>query len=132
VNTNPGPGSELQFAVVFVIVFIIIGLWPLLEENSPRIWAIAISTVFLVTGYFTPAVLKPLNNIWYRFGLFLHKIVSPVVIGILYYGTVFPTNIFLKLIKKDPMMRKYEPDSESYWIKREPPGPDNNSFGNQF
>lgn len=131
-HTNPGPGSELQFAVVFAIVFIIIGLWPLLGDNTPRIWAFVTGAIFLAAGYFKPVILKPLNNLWYRFGLLLHKIISPVIIGILYYGTVFPTNIFLKLINKDPMFRKYEPDRESYWINREPPGPDKDSFKNQF
>ncbi len=131
-NTNPGPGSELQFALVFAIVFIIIGTYPMMGGNNPRIWALFISAAFLATGIIKPALLQPLNYWWFRFGLLLHKIISPVIIAILYFGAVFPTNIFLRLIKKDPMSRKYESARESYWINREPPGPEKNSFKNQF
>ena len=91
--------SNKSFGIVFFIVFLIIGLYPLLNQESIRIWSLIISIVFLFLGILNSILLSPLNFIWYRFGLFLGRFVSPVVMGIVYFLVVFPKFLFIKLFK---------------------------------
>lgn len=125
-------GSERAFGIVFFVVLSIIGLWPLSGGAMPRWWLLAIAAIFLMLAFVRPVVLKPLNQVWHRFGLLLHRIVSPLVLGLLFYLTVTPTGILMRLTGKDPLRLKLQPDAESYWIKREPPGPDPQTMTKQF
>jgi len=83
-------------------------------------------------GFLKPSVLTPVNLLWFKLGMLLHAVVSPVVMALIYFGTVLPTGLLLKLLGKDPMQRKYDPSCDSYWITRNPPESDSNSFKNQF
>ena len=125
-------GSELAFGMVFFVVLSLIGLWPLLDGEMPRWWLLAIAVVILVLALVRPAVLRPLNQLWHRFGLLLHRIVSPLVLGLLFFLTVTPTGLLMRLMGKDPLRLKFDPEAESYWIKREPPGPDPQTMTKQF
>lgn len=125
-------GSERAFGIVFCVVLAIIGLWPLLGGDMPRWWWLAIAAVFLVLALIRPAVLKPLNEVWHRFGMLLHRIVSPLVLGLLFFLTVTPTGLVMRLTGKDPLRLKLQPEAESYWINREPPGPDPQTMTKQF
>lgn len=129
---QPKPVSELHLALLFALVFAVIGLYPLIAGQSARIWSIAIAAAFLLAGFLKPALLRPLNLLWFRLGLLLHAVISPVIMALIYYGTFLPTNLALKIFRKDPMQRKFDPDRESYWIRRDPPGPEHDSFKNQF
>jgi hypothetical protein len=122
-------GTERSFGVVFAIVFLIIGLWPLMGERGPRWWAIAIAAVFLVSGFLFPKLLKPLNWLWFKFGMLLGAIIAPIVMSLIYFIAVVPTGLIMRARGKDLLNTRLDPDAESYWIPREgPPG----SMKNQF
>lgn len=126
------PGSERAFGLVFSAVFAIIALFPLIEGSPIRIWSVWSAAVFLVVALAIPNVLKPLNIIWFKFGLILHKIVNPVIMGLLFFLTITPTGLIMRALRKDPLRLKKDPDAETYWISRTPPGPEPKTMKNQF
>lgn len=122
-------GSERSFGLVFAGVFGIIGLLPLLHERSLRTWALAIGTVFLLLAFIRPGVLAPLNRLWFRLGLALGAVMTPVIMGLLFVVAVIPTALALKLFRKDPMQRRFVPEAATYWERREKqPGPMREQF----
>ena len=110
--------SNKSFGIVFFIVFLLIGIWPILNNESYRFWALVISLVFLILGLTNSKLLTPFNILWFKLGIFLGKIVSPVVMGIIFFFVVTPTAILMRLFKKDLLNLKYN-DSKSYWIKKD-------------
>ncbi len=124
--------SERGFGIVFAVVFAVIGLWPLLGGDPLRAWALVLAAGFLAVGIFAPKILRPLNRVWYLFGLALHKVVSPLVMGLLFFLTVTPMALILRGLGKDPLHRKFDPDATSYWIERSPPGPAPETMRQQF
>lgn len=124
--------SDRSFGFVFAAVFLIIGLYPLLHAAGIRTWAVAVSGVFLLLASFLPQVLAPANRLWTKFGLLLHHIVSPIALGILFFLVVTPTGLLMRLFGKDPLRLRFDPAADSYWIKRDPPGPAAESLKNQF
>lgn len=112
-------GSNRSFGVVFSAVFLIISFWPLFTEGTIRIWAIFIAIIFLLISYFKPDALYPLNKIWFKFGLLLGSIVSPIVMGIVFFIIVTPIGIIMRIIGKDLLNKKINNSVKSYWIKRE-------------
>lgn len=121
--------SERSFGLVFAGVFAIIGAWPLLRGHEPRLWAFLLAAVFLLAGLFTPKLLRPLNLLWTRLGAILHHIVAPVVMGAVFFLTVVPVAMIIRLFGKDPLRLKL---ANSNWIEREPRGPDPRSMKQQF
>ena len=113
---NIKPGSVRSFGIVFFLVFFIIALYPLLNNHGIRIWSLIISFIFLFLGIISSPLLKPLNLIWFKFGLFLGKFISPIVMGIVYFLVVFPTFLLLKLFKRNYLNIKYDRNKSSYWI----------------
>jgi len=109
--------SNKSFGIVFFIVFIIIGFWPLFDINTYRLWAIIIAFIFLALGLFNSKLLTPLNILWFKFGLFLGKVVSPLVMGIIFFAVVTPTGILMRIIKKDLLNLKFT-NKNTYWIKK--------------
>tara|TARA_B110000093_G_C12746129_1_gene316480 strand:- start:113 stop:499 length:387 start_codon:yes stop_codon:yes gene_type:complete len=109
-------GSIKIFGIVFFLVFIIIALYPLLNDHGIRIWSLIVSFIFLFLGMVNSPILKPLNLIWFKFGFFLGKFIAPIVMGIVYFIVVFPTFLLLKLIKKNYLNIRYEKNKTSYWI----------------
>lgn len=124
--------SDRAFGFVFAAVFLIIALYPLLHASGIRIWAVVISGLFLLLATLVPQVLAPANRLWTRFGLLLHNIVSPLALGILFFLVVTPTGLLMRLFGKDPLRLRFDPAADSYWIKRDPPGPAADSLNNQF
>jgi hypothetical protein len=110
--------SNKSFGIVFFIVFLLIGIWPILNNESYRFWALVISLVFLILGLTNSKLLTPFNILWFKLGILLGKIVSPVVMGIIFFFVVTPTAILMRLFKKDLLNLKYN-DSKSYWIKKD-------------
>lgn len=131
-RTTDGPGSERGFAVVFTVVFVLVGFWPLLSGGPVRTWALLIAAAFLLAGFAVPGILAPLNRLWFRFGMALSRIVSPVVMGIIFFGTVMPTGLLMRLFRKDVLRLRFDPAAQSYWIPRDPPGPSAESLKQQF
>jgi hypothetical protein len=125
-------GSNRAFGIVFAVVFAIITLWPLLSGRAPRLWAAVIAGIFLAAALFAPKILSPLNRAWFRLGLALHRVVNPVVMAVIYYGTVVPIGLILRLRGKDPLRLKRDADATTYWISRDPPGPPRGSMTRQF
>ena len=111
-------GSNRSFGIIFSIFLSIVGLWPLMNSNSPRLWALIVALIFLILGLLNSKLLTPFNKLWIKFGEFLGKIISPIVMGIVYFFVVTPIGIFMRLIKKDLLKLKFSENS-SYWIKRE-------------
>lgn len=125
-------GSERSFGIVFAVVFVLIGLWPLKAGGDVRLWALGLAAAFLLVALVAPRLLKPLNLIWFKFGLLLHKIMTPLVMGLLFFLTVTPVGMLMRATGKDPMRLKRDPTAASYWINRDPPGPKPDSMKNQF
>ncbi len=125
-------GSERAFGLVFAAFFALIGFWPLLAGTGPRLWALAVSALFAGAAFLAPGLLKPLNRLWFRFGELLHKIVNPLVMGLLFFLTVTPIALLMRVAGKDPLRLKFDRGAKSYWIAREPPGPAPESMRNQF
>ena len=124
--------TDRSFGFVFAAVFLIIALYPLLHAAGIRIWAVAVSGVFLLLAALVPQVLAPANRLWTKFGLLLHNIVSPIALGILFFLVVTPTGLLMRLFGKDPLRLGFDPAANSYWIKRDPPGPAADSLKKQF
>ena len=110
--------SNRSFGVVFFIVFLLIGLYPLLKGNDLRIWSLIISFIFLALGFINSKILTPLNRLWFKFGLLLGKFISPLIMGIIFFFVVTPIGIIMRLLKKDLLNLKKK-DTKSYWIKRD-------------
>ena len=124
--------SDRSFGVVFAVVFLLIAAWPLLHKEGPRWWALVVSALFAVVAMAKPSLLSGLNRQWLKLGLLLGKIVSPIALGLLFYGVITPIGVVLRLAGKDPLRLKYDRGADSYWIRREPPGPPPDSMTNQF
>ena len=112
-------GSERSFGLVFAAVFAILAAWPLIHGAGPRWWALGVALGFAVAGFLAPAVLRPLNRLWFRFGLLLGRIVGPVVMGLIFFVAVTPTALIFKLLGKDPLRLKADASAKSYWIDRD-------------
>jgi hypothetical protein len=124
--------SDRSFGLVFAAFFALVGLLPLLLGRSPRIWALGAAGVFLVAALVFPSVLAPLNRLWLKLGLLLHRIVSPIALGIMFFLVITPMGLVMRAMGKDFLRLRLDPAAESYWIPREPPGPAPESLKNQF
>jgi hypothetical protein len=110
--------SNKSFGIVFFIVFTIIGFWPLFDISTYRLWAIIIGLIFLILGLMNSKLLNPLNILWFKFGIFLGKIISPLVMGVIFFFVVTPIAILMKILKKDLLNLKFN-NNDSYWIKKD-------------
>ena len=126
------PGSNRSFGIFFAVVFLLVSSWPLFYGGAARVWALIVALAFIVTAIFVPTWLSPLNKIWFRFGLLLHGIVNPIVMGFIFFLTVTPIALILKLKGKTPLPLRFDTSASSYWIERDPPGPAPDSMKNQF
>jgi len=117
---------------VFAVVFAVVAASPLFFGGGLRWWSAAVAAVFLAAAFAAPRVLAPLNRLWHRIGMALHGIVTPVIMGILFFLTVMPTGLIMRLFGKDPLRLRFDAEAKSYWIQREPPGPEPDSMRNQF
>ena len=111
--------SNKSFGIVFFIVFLIIGLYPLINQDGIRIWALIVSLIFLILGLINSNLLTPLNKLWIKFGILLGNIISPVVLGIIFFLVVLPTGLLMRLIKKNFLGIKFDKNLKSYWINKE-------------
>lgn len=122
-NTGIESSSDRNFGLVFAVFFLIVASLPLLHGNGLRLWALGLAGVFLVLALAIPKILSPLNRLWTRFGMLLHRIVSPLALGILFYGVVMPTGLLMRLFGKDLLRLRLDKSANSYWIQRSPSGP---------
>jgi hypothetical protein len=114
---NINKKNNITFGILFFIFFLIIGLYPLISNEPIRIWSIILSSVFLIITIINPNLFAFLNKLWIKFGILLGKIITPIIMGLVFFFLVTPTGIFVKILKKDVMGLKRE--ASSYWITRE-------------
>jgi Saxitoxin biosynthesis operon protein SxtJ len=125
-------GADRSFGLVIGAVLAIFGLWPLLSANRPRLWSLALGAVFIVLALTRPRVLARLNRAWTWVGIGLHRIISPVVLGLVFYTTLTPIGLFLRVLGKDVLRLKFDRSLSTYWILRVPPGPPPDTMRRQF
>lgn len=125
-------GSERSFGLLFALIFLIIGLWPFFSGNNFRLWALGVSFVLILCAVFVPTILKPINMAWIKLGLIMHKIVNPLVLGFIFFFTVLPTGLIFRMLGKDILKLRFDPESETYWQQRKEPGPDPITMKRQF
>jgi len=110
--------SNKSFGIIFFIVFLIIGLWPLINGEGVRIWSILVSLPFLILGILNSRILSPLSYVWIKLGIIMGKFISPIIMAIIFYLLISPFGIVMRIFGRDLLMKKYSKKS-SYWIKRE-------------
>ena len=110
--------SNRSFGILFFLVFLGFGLWPLTKELSPNIYLIIISVVFLVLGLLNSKLLSPLNEIWIRFGEILGRVIAPLIMALVYFLILTPISLLVRAFGKDLLGLKYSKQQNSYWIKR--------------
>jgi len=129
-------GSERSFGLVFGAVFIIVALLPLLtmsdQPGSLRLWALFVAAFFTITALTMPRLLALPNKLWFRFGLLLHKVVNPLIMGLLFFVTITPIGLLMRSFGKTPLKLGFDKSAESYWIPRTPPGPAPETMKRQF
>ena len=125
-------GSDRGFAAVFTAVFLVFALWPVWHGAGPRWWLLALAAATALAGLVTPQMLRPLNVAWFKFGLLLSRIMTPVVMGVIFFLVVTPTALVMRLRGADLLKLRIDRDARSYWIERSPQGPDPKSMRNQF
>ena len=118
-NSKIKISSNRSFGLVFFVVFLIVALWPLKHEEDIRLWSLALSIIFFILGILNSKLLTPLNKLWFKFGIFLGIIVSPIVMGIVYFSVVTPTGIFMRFLGKDLLKMSNVKNTSTYWIKRD-------------
>ena len=125
-------GTERNFGIVFAVVFAIIGLARLYRGGSVRWWAIALGAAFLICAFVAPRLLRPLNHLWFKFGLLLHHVVNPIIMGALYFGAVVPMGLLVRALGKDLLHLRFDKAAASYWIRRDAPAPPPGGMTKQF
>jgi hypothetical protein len=121
-------GSNRSFGIVFFLVFLLIAVYPLISQDQIKTWSIVVSLIFLVLGIMNSKILTPLNKLWFKFGIFIGKIVSPLIMGIIYFFVVTPIGLTLKIFNKDVLRLKFNKNN-SYWIEKTEP---KSKMKNQF
>ena len=128
----PARASDRAFGSAFAALFAVIGAVGWIRGGEPLAWPFVVSGAFLAAGLLTPELLSPLNKAWAKVTSLLHRIVSPVALALLFYGVMTPTGLAMRLLRRDPLRLRRDPDAASYWIAREPPGPDRESLRRQY
>ena len=121
-------GSNRSFGIVFFLFFLVIAIYPLFFNAELRIWSLIISLIFLILGLLNSKILSPLNKIWFKFGLLVGKIISPFIMGVIFFFVVTPIGYLMRLLGKDLLNLKYN-DNKSYWIEKNGP---KSKMKNQF
>jgi hypothetical protein len=129
---NIQPGTERSFGITFAVVFLLIALVIYWSGGGIAIWAIGCAIAFFLAAFIFPPALAPLNRLWFKLGLLLHHVVSPVILGFLFFGTVTPFAFFIRWFGKELLALEKDKSAQSYWKRRVPPGPDPETVRNQF
>ena len=120
--------SNRSFGIVFFVVFIIVSIYPLTNDQDIRLWSLIVSLIFLILGLLNSKLLKPLNWLWFKFGLLLGGIVSPLIMGIIFFFVVTPIGLIMKILRKDLLNLNFN-NNRSYWIEKNEP---KSKMKNQF
>jgi len=124
--------SNRSFGLVFAVVFFLIGLLPLVGSGPVRLWSLGLGGAFLVVSFLCSQILQPLNRLWTKFGLLLNKVISPVMLAALFFLVVTPTGLLMRLFSGNPLKPRFDRKADTYWVKRDPPGPKPETLSDQF
>ena len=119
--------SNKSFGIVFFIFFLAVALYPLINQEELRLWALITSLIFLILGLINSSVLTPLNLLWFKFGMLLGRVVSPIIMALVFFGVVTPTGLIMKFFNKDLLKLKRK-SQKSYWIERKSKSEMKNQF----
>ena len=111
--------SNKSFGILFFIIFLIIGLWPLYHSNPIKLWFVIVAVIFLILGLSNSRILSPFNKAWIKFGIILGNFISPIILGMIFFVVVLPTGLLMKLFKRNFLGIKFDKNIKSYWIKKE-------------
>jgi len=125
-------GSDRSFGIVMAVAALLLGIFPPFASTLFSATAFSISLLLAVTALAVPALLAPFNRVWTNFGRVLHRLMSPLMLGVIFYLVVTPTGLVMRLAGKDLLRRKLDRSAKTYWIKRDPAGPAAESLKNQF
>lgn len=125
-------GSDRSFGLVMAAAFAAVTALNAWHAGRLWPWSGGLAALFLAAALLRPAMLHPLNRIWMRLGLLLHKVVNPIIMALLFFGTVWPTGIVMRMMGRDLLRLKRDPEAASYWIVRSPPGPLPETMKDQF
>ena len=119
--------SNKSFGIVFFIFFLAVALYPLVYQEEYRLWALIASLIFLILGLINSSVLTPLNLVWFKFGMLIGRVVSPIIMALVFFVVVTPTGLIIKFLKKD-LLKLKKKDTKSYWIERKSKSEMKNQF----
>lgn len=125
-------GSDRSFGLVFAGVFVVIALFPLLGGRPVRLWSLIVAAAFVAIALLRPGLLAPANRLWLAFGLLLHRVTSPLVLGMLFFLVFTPMGLLMRMLGKDLLRLRGNGSAPSYWIHRNPPGPEPDTMRHQF
>lgn len=125
-------GPDRSFGLLFAVIFTLVGAVRLHHEAWDGWFFGGLAALTLALALVHPAILHPLNRAWMRFAMLLYRVVSPVAMGLLFFGTILPTGLWMRLTKKSPLRQGFDPDASTYWIPRDPAGPTPESMKMQF
>jgi hypothetical protein len=131
-NSQPALPSDRSFGLLFVVIFAAVALWGLWRAASWAWWPAAAALLTLAASLARPHWLRPLNRKWMQLAELLHRIVSPLVLGLIYFALFTPVAYAMRLGGRDALQRRFDPAARTYWIERSPPGPDPKSLPEQF
>tara|TARA_B110000008_G_scaffold73204_1_gene74336 strand:+ start:3846 stop:4238 length:393 start_codon:yes stop_codon:yes gene_type:complete len=117
-NFSINSGSEKSFGIVFSVVFLIVSFYPLTSSGGIKVWAIIVSIIFLLLAFLAPKILIIPNKLWFKFGMIIGSIMAPILMTLVYFLTVFPTGLIMRLLGKDILKQKLDKNAKSYWIER--------------
>ena len=120
-NIQVERGSEKSFGLVFAVVFLLVGLYPLVNNKEILLWSLITALIFFLLAYLAPKVLALPNKLWFKLGLALGAVVAPVVMALVYFTTVVPIGLIMRLMGKDMLRQKLDKNAKSYWIVRDLP-----------
>ena len=121
ISSTPKQGSDKSFGIFFSIVFLIIGLYPLINSQEHHLWAIIFSVIILLLAFLVPKALSFPNRLWFKFGIVIGSLIAPIIISLVYLIIVIPTGLIFRLLGKDLLHKKLDKNVKSYWIKRSEP-----------
>ena len=126
------PSSDRSFGLILGAFLAALGLWPALHRGTVRWWALAGSFLLIAAAAIRPGILAPLNRAWTGLGRLLHAVMNPIVTGLLFYAVFVPAGLFFRLRGRDALRLRFDPQAQSYWLPRQPPGPPPAGMANQF
>ncbi len=131
-GNNSRGSTDRLFGFLFSAFWGVVAMAPIRRGGSIRAWAVVLATAFLVTSLIRPTLLRPLNQWWQRLGQLLQKLTNPIVMAVLYFSTIVPFALIMRLLNRDVLRLRWDPHQTSYWIPRKPTGPRPESMKDQF